>query len=208
MLKNLHIPSRVELRDLHPEVPAEEKLEAINSAEPTVAPDMAIGLDIPVVEDRYRVYFADTFRKEIPYVEGMCFELHEALDTDESILEIDWLRVGDDKLYGHGIGTRLLQKAVEYGLESRPNLKTLTISPADMGLINTIGKVLGTDHVAVRRGRDWYGEGRDKPLEAILEDVPYRQCERYWMHEVRGSIDPARIQSLGTTAVQDQVEAA
>ena len=77
--------------------------------------------------------------------------------------------------------------------------------PANLGIIKTFGKVVGDEHIAFRHEMTWYGEGYKRPAEDVLSDRQYMgEGDRYLMHEVRATIDPAVVRELGEQAMRTE----
>lgn len=205
MLRNIYVPSHAETETPALEIPVEHMLEELATARPAVAAVHDESLPIPIVEGCYDVYFRAGFLRPIPYVKGLRFQLEE--NDDATSLHIERMDVGDERLRGNGIGTQLLQKAIEFGAREKDNLTTLTTGPANMGLVNTICKVLNRDseeeHVSFRKRGTWYGAGYDKPLEAVFDDVKYHGGDRYLVQEVRAAIDCQQF--LGETTLRGAI---
>lgn len=94
------------------------------------------------------------------------------LRAHEPTMDIKNLSVGCRELAGHGLGTRILEEGIAVGRRMNPDLDKLTTSWEHVSVLNTIAKVVGVDNVAARCGRENYGQGYDRPLEALLEDSP------------------------------------
>jgi GNAT superfamily N-acetyltransferase len=174
MIGEVYAPSNYVSADQDPSKSAEEKLEIINSSQSKVT------------ENRL-----GAFRVTLPYVWGASAE---PFVTDPNKLYLHDVNVGDEELYGHGIGTRLLQAAVRYGASIDPNLKSVLARNADLGLVNTLIKGLGKENVRVSlSAHDHYGFGTNNPLEAIFEHQPSKEGEPYRVWEVEALVDSEQI---------------
>ena len=124
------------------------------------------------------------------------------LEEDSSAITLVDLDLGNRELYGHGIGMRLLQRIVEYGIHKRPHVDAVSRGVGNWALVMTLGKVLGgvNEHVQFQKGDsgNWYGAGTGRPVEAVFETYPAQEDEEYNVKNITGFIDPATLMSAKT----------
>lgn len=170
MLKGIEIPIRTTVRDRKPTVSAADKLEHIQQKQAIrPVPDLETGL----------VSF------KLPYVDDFKVEFND----EGTIMSINHFNIGDRALIGHGIGSRLLKRAIDHGLECYPNLNRLIHASANLALVNTVVKVVGEEYVSVNNRGQRYGFGTDRPLEAMFEDHPYTEDYPYLVDRVEAVLD-------------------
>jgi len=145
---------------------------------------------------RKRPGYDDVYETHLHHTKGISFYIAEGTD-DLTIWDID---LGNRELYGHGIGTRLLQRVVSFGLNKNSALETVSRGEGNWALAKTIGKVIGgSEFVSFEKGGVVYGERGDRPIEAVLEDHPFEnENHEYGLQNVVGSIDEARLMNRET----------
>jgi hypothetical protein len=187
MSKELWVPARpnIDSHDSDPETSVEQKLEAIKRKQ-----------GIRIVPDRTRGNpdgFKDLYKAHLPYTKGVSFFLREG-SSDIELWDLD---LGDKALYGHGIGTRLLQRVVEYGVHKRPDFRTISRGVGNWALVMTLGKVLGSnDFVEFEKGGRKYGAlGGHPPIEAVFGHSPVEDGEEYNVKNIVGHIYADRLLS-------------
>jgi hypothetical protein len=120
----------------------------------------------------------------------------------EACMHLTKIDLGDKALYGHGLGTLLMRRAVQLGYEKapeltpeRPRLTRLQTDRTNLIKLNTIIKVMGMDNVSAWMRGERYGRGTDRPLERMFEDHEYEEGDDSWylMQKVSATIDPELI---------------
>jgi hypothetical protein len=164
MLRGIYAPTDFISFDLDPALGPEQKLRAIAAAPVTVKPWRING----------KIY-DDDFTVSLPYIQGAIFH---ANDRENESLFTDYVHVGDETLYGHGIGSRLLRAGCRYAVERNKHIKVFTTNWARLGLVNTAISVFGEENVGVDHGirYGWQGE---KPLDAMFDDFPPDLGKKY-----------------------------
>jgi hypothetical protein len=132
------------------------------------------------------------FRTHLAHTKGATF----VLEPEHQNIYLWDFDLGNRQLYGHGIGTRILQKVVDFGLKRNRDTATITRDIGNWAMVKTLGKVLGGDeYVKFELNGEHYGEGRDRPISAALEDFPpsLEEGEDYTVRNLIGSIDRSRL---------------
>jgi hypothetical protein len=187
MTKELWVPARPGMKshDSNPAVSLEQKLNTIKQKRSIkVVPDLT---------RRNPSGFKDLYRARLPYTKGVSFLL-EPESAEITLVDLD---LGDKQLYGHGIGTRLLQRVVDYGSRKRPDIPTVSRGVGNWALVMTLGKVLGgTEYVEFEKGNRMYGAWTGHhPAERALTDYPPEEGEEYNVKNIVGYIDRERLLS-------------
>jgi hypothetical protein len=176
MIGEIYAPSNYDSQDQDPKRSAKEKLEIIANSAPQV------------VENK----LLDTYKVNLPFVWGLTAEPYV---HDPDVLYLHHVNVGDEELYNHGIGTRLLKAAVAHSASKNPNLKRVIAIDADLGLVNTLIKSFGEENIRVSLApNECYGAGTKNSLEAIFDLQPPIEGEPYRVWEVEGYIDKKQIE--------------
>lgn len=170
MLNDIEIPIRTTTRDKDPSVSADDKLSHIDQKQA-----------IRAVRDREM----GLVKFKLPYTDGLVVEFVE----DETVMSINHFNIGDSELTGHGVGSRLLNRAIEYGFQRYPKLNKLIHASANLALLNTVVKVVGEDYVSVCNRGERYGFGTDRPLEAMFNTQPYQENYTYLVDSVEAVLD-------------------
>jgi hypothetical protein len=170
MLRGINAPTDLASMDKDPHVPPEAKLGIIR--------------DSPVYVHRS----LNSHKLTLPFVEGLAYT--PVLTGKGHTMHIERMNVGDKALYRQGIGTRLLQAAIRYGLEQESRTLELSATGARLGLLNTVIGVLGAENVTTELRGNRYGAGTDQSLETMLTDFPFVEGEPYKIQGVWAQIDP------------------
>lgn len=177
MLRDLYAPTSYGSVNQDPGLSASQKMEIITGS-PVLLEDDGVMI-----------------RASLPFVKGA-----EILRADDlrirhkkylHVLKID---IGDSELYRQGIGTRLLQAGVCYELSRNPELDTVRVNSAQLGVVNTVIKVFGLENVTVTMVGRRYGRGEDRPLEAFLDDYPLLPDQPYWVRGIEARLNPESVQ--------------
>jgi len=176
MLHEIYVPQEAATRDSDPTKTVEEKLRII--------------ADAPVQADQQTM--TGCLKLRLPYIStGLSAE---PAVGDPNTLYIHHVALGDEALYGHGIGTRLLRAAARLALEQNPDMHELLAVHSNLVLVNTFAAAAGPENTTVwLSDRDSYGHGSDKPLEAIFDDQPYIDNQPYHVWEVRAVLNPMQV---------------
>lgn len=177
MLRGIYAPSDFTSRDLVPGISAQEKLKVIAASPVIATPDK--------VNDKV---YDDSFSLTLPYTDGGFFLF--GISRMPEMLFTDHISVGDEALYGHGIGTRLLKAACRYAVERDRRVKVFSTGWARLGLVNTAIRVFGEQNVAIEHG-ERYGWNSDKELAAIFDENPPKAGEKYLVGGIEANIDPS-----------------
>ncbi len=170
MIGDIAIPIRTTTRNKKPEISTADKLAHIHQKQairPIIDPEMG------------------SVKFKLPYVFGLEVEFSD----DESAMSIIQFNIGDKELAGHGIGSRLLRHAIEYGFENYERLQRLTHASANLALLNTVIKVVGEEYVSVCNRAERYGFGTARPLEDMFQTQPYREEYPYLVDSVEAALD-------------------
>ncbi|HVV25935.1 MAG TPA: hypothetical protein VHC21_02805 [Candidatus Saccharimonadales bacterium] len=200
MLNNQEAVTHVESRDHEPSVPPEEKVALIREVltgdtlgRPHLQETSWIGY--------YTIHpgFGSIIKFQLDLRSG------STRTTDgepEACMYVTKMDLGDKALYGHGLGTLLLRRAVQLGYEKapeltadRPTLTRVESDRANLIKLNTVIKVLGKENVSAWMRGERYGRGTDRLLEQMFEDHEYEEGPDSWylMQKVSAVVDPEVI---------------
>lgn len=136
--------------------------------------------------------YDNVYRTRLLHTKGLSFYVAEG-SKDLTLWDID---LGNRALYGHGIGARLLQRAVQFSLHKNPDIQTVSRGEGNWALAKVIGKVLGGDeHVSFEKDGTVYGEQGDRPISTALVDHLPTEGQEYTVRNIVGSIDTAHLMS-------------
>lgn len=157
MLRDLYAPSNLTSRNKAPHVSRAKKLKIIASNAITA----------------YDSMYKDCFSLKLPFVWGASLtNPKDSRDETDLYMVATAIDVGDEALYGEGIGTRLMKASVRYALEKPDKPLRFVTGHARLGLVNTAVKVFGEDNVAIEYFGNRYGWKSERPLEAVFDDYP------------------------------------
>lgn len=150
MLRDVYAQSDFVSKDLYPGVSIAKKLDTIAKTPVTVATtdDGLAMFNLP-----YGPYLLGS----LPHRENFPFILHD-------------ISLVDDKLYSHGLGSRLVGAAARFALSREFSPSEIHTSWLRLGLVNTFVRVFGESNVSVTHNKRYGWEG-ELPLEALL-DIP------------------------------------
>jgi|GEM_PF-3757101 len=170
MSEKFYAPSEYISVDQDPTKSVEEKLEIIASATPKI-------IENPL----------GAFRITLPFVWGVSADKDSIHPNTLYLHSVD---VGDEKLYRHGIGTRLLRATAKHGLSVNEDLAKLRAIEADLGLVNALIRSFGKKNVNVSlTSNDHYGLGSEKAIEEIFVTRPPENGKPYKVWEVNATFD-------------------
>ncbi len=178
MIRDFYAPSDFDTRDFDPSLSAEEKLRIIASAPVIATPANINGKN-----------YYDDVRVSLPFITGGHFATGLGRSPVGNTVLCDYFALGDEQLYGHGVGSRLLRSALRWAVASDSRTEVLQTNWARLGMVNTAVKVLGEENVGVRAHGADYGWGADKPLEEIFDDYPPIEGKAYLVHYICARID-------------------
>lgn len=192
MLRGIYAPSDYDTHNEDPSMSASEKLAIIAASPVTV--------DVTVAGDQR---YDDDVVVKLPYVYGG--EVSFGLDEEGDAALLSDFSVGDDELYGNGIGTRLLQAGIRYALDTDPRITHVVGVWVRLGMLNTIAKSFGVDNVTVTKGGQTYGLGTPRAVEDVFDDFPLEEGKPYLVQTVKAVIDPQKVASWEQPLVRDDV---
>ncbi len=171
MLRGYYAPTDWKSIDKGVGIPKEIKLATIAASPVSVSP----------IQNAHKV--------TLPYVDGLSYVLRRPAD-EAPILHLERCNVGDEELYGAGIGTRLLQAAIRHGLELEPRITEFSGQWARLGMLNTIIGLVGQDNVATELDGVVYGLGSGRKLVEMFDAVPFVDGNVYTVDRLRAQINP------------------
>jgi hypothetical protein len=182
MLGEIYAPSEYESKDADPSKTPEEKLEIISKSKTLVIPNKWRGI----------------FKVTLPFVQGATAEIFEKdpnSSRDPNVLFLHDLNVGDKELYGRGIGSRLVKATIKYAATQKPELTGIRAVNADLGLVNTVVKAVGSENVRVSlSAHEHFGMDAKAPLEEIFMHQAPAEGSPYKIWEVNAHIEPKTIE--------------
>jgi hypothetical protein len=177
MIKGIYVESDFTSIDRGPGIPVDQKLAEIASSPVKLT---------PVFKD---------FRVRLPYTEGLMCSPRVDKTSGKQILHIERANIGDEALYGKGIGTRLLKSALRYALEVQPRLSEFTAQHARLGFVNTAVKVAGESEVSVVIDEVHYGLPSGPAIGDMFKDVPVSPDWAYTVDFLRASVNPDQVKT-------------
>lgn len=133
------------------------------------------------------------FKLTLPYIEGLTYApTRPSLAAAYDNLHVERINIGDEALYGKGIGTRLVRAAVRHCLEAYSTVETLTATWVRLGAVNTFVRALGTDAVKVTQYGQTYGAGTGRQLEDMFDAHPFQAEEPYYVGYLEATLVPEK----------------
>ncbi len=173
MLRDVYVPSDLPSLNVAPDIPASEKIQVITATPVTIFHHSGFEFDL-----------------RLPYVRDTSF-VH-GLPSMTGSLALEHIDLGDERLYGHGIGSRLLRAATRYIVGLNAGVSSLTVDDHPrLGVLNTFISVFGTESVEARIGGVTYGGRGITTLDQIFEEHPVQAGEPYLLRSITACIDPA-----------------
>jgi hypothetical protein len=172
MLRGVHVSSDLPSLNSAPDISATEKLHIIATT--------------PIAIIHHSAY---EFDLRLPYIRDTAFT--HSLPSMVGSLALERIDLGDEELYGHGIGSRLLTTATRFAV----GLSSVTALTVDdhprLGVLNTVISVFGEENVEARIGDISYGGQGEHTLGQIFDDHPVQEGEPYLLSVITARIDPA-----------------
>jgi len=180
MLRNIYAPTDFKSVDRDPAVSVQEKLSEIAESPVTVSHNFRRG------------YVKDEYIVRLPYTDGALFHV---LDDEDGrmLVYTDHVNIGDQALYGNGIGTRLLVAGLQHALEMDPRVHEFSTGWARLGLINTAVAVLGESNVGIDAFGQTFGYDSDRALEEVFDEFPPDPGKKYMVNGITARIDHDRV---------------
>lgn len=176
MLRGIYSPTDFESLDKDPNYNPKEKLALVEQS--------AVHMWPSVINN---VPYEDHFYVSLPFVVGGTFSC--GLPESPEVLFTDYINVGDEALYGNGIGTRLVQAGIRQAVSLDERVTELHTGWARLGLVNTIVRVLGEENVSFYKGGNRYGWGGDNALDTVFDDFPAELNETYLVYKIVAKIN-------------------
>lgn len=192
MLRDIYAPSDYDTRNEDPSLSASEKLAVITASPVTI--------DVTTVDGQR---YDDDVVVKLPYVYGG--EVSLGLGEDGCTALLSDFSVGDDELYGNGIGTRLLQAGIRYALDTDPRTTHVLGVWVRLGMLNTIVKSFGLENVTVTKGGQVYGLGTTRAIEEVFDDFPVDEGKTYSVQTVEAMIDPQKVATWEQPLIREEI---